>query len=129
MTWPTCVEGSTTAVEEVDRALAHRALRRGGGRVAAEVALRSAVASASLEGHPYEVEAVRSGAVTDPVLQGALRVIAALDGLAALWSTAPRQALARVHVLAARGLPDLPEDALGRPVGSVAATPRFGCAI
>jgi hypothetical protein len=114
------------AGEKVDRVLAHPALRRGGGRLAVEVALRSAVATASLEGHPYEIDAVRAGAVTDPVLQGALRVNAALDGLARLWSTAPRQALARLHLLAARGFPDLPENALGRPVGSVAATPRFG---
>ncbi|HEY0532594.1 MAG TPA: oxidoreductase, partial [Actinoplanes sp.] len=38
------------AREQVDAALRHRALRRLGGRVAAEVSLRAAVASAGLEG-------------------------------------------------------------------------------
>jgi hypothetical protein len=93
----------TAARERVDAALRHRALRRQGGLVAAEVSLRSAVASAALEGHPYDAEAVRSGTVTDPVLQGALRVAEALGGLVDLWPRAPRQVLAKLHVLAARG--------------------------
>ena len=91
------------ARDRVDAALRHRALRRQGGQVAAEVSLRSAVASAALEGHPYEVEAVRAGTVTDPVVQGALRVAEGLGGLVDLWPRAPRQVLARLHVLAARG--------------------------
>jgi hypothetical protein len=106
------------AREAVDTALRHRALRRSGGGVAAEVNLRSAVASAALEGHGYDREAVRAGLVTDPVVQGALRAAAALNGLVDVWSSAPRQALARLHVLAARDLVD--EDALGRPVAGVA---------
>jgi hypothetical protein len=101
----------------VDAALADPVLRRRGGQVAAEVGLRSAVASAALEGHPYEVEPVRAGTVTDPVVQGCLRVSLALDGLAPRWSTAPRQVLARLHVLAARGCPGVGEASLGRPVG------------
>ena len=48
-------------------------LRRGGGRVAAEVSLRAAVASAALAGSRHELADVRAGTVTDPVLQGALR--------------------------------------------------------
>ncbi|MFB6393444.1 oxidoreductase, partial [Polymorphospora sp. 2-325] len=39
------------ARERVDQALRHRALRRHGGQVAAEISLRSAVASAALEGY------------------------------------------------------------------------------
>jgi hypothetical protein len=99
----------------------HRALRRSGGQVAAEAGLRSAVASAALEGHGYELEQVRAGLVTDPTLQGALRVSAALDGLTATWLRSPRQVLARLHVLAARGAVD--EAELGRPVvdGGMAA--------
>lgn len=58
------------------------------------------------------------GRVTDdPILQGALRVSAALGTLADTWSRAPRQVLARLHVLAAADLVD-PADAqerLGRP--------------
>lgn len=103
-----------SARERVDQALRHRALRRHGGQVAAEVSLRSAVASAALEGYAHERETVRGGTVTDPVLQGALRVAGALPGLADLWPRAPRQVLAKLHVLAARGA--LPEHELGRPV-------------
>ena len=108
------------ARDATDAALRHRALRRSGGLVAAEVGLRSAVASAALEGHGHDREQVRAGLVTDPVLQGALRVSGALDGLVPLWGTAPRQALARLHVLAARGCVD--EADLGRPL---AASPRL----
>ncbi|BCB81081.1 hypothetical protein GCM10022251_66810 [Phytohabitans flavus] len=106
-------EAVASARDRADAAMRHRALRRQGGQVAAEVSLRSAVASAALEGYAYEREAVRAGTVTDPVVQGALRVAGALGGLAERWSAAPRQVLARVHVLAARDVVD--EDALGRP--------------
>jgi len=111
------------AGERVDQALRHPALRRHGGRVAAEAGLRSAVASAALEGHPHDLENVRSGTVTDPVLQGALRVAGALPGLVDLWSRAPRQVLARLHVLAGRGAVD--EAELGRPVASAAVAGRL----
>ena len=62
------------------------------------------MASAALEGHAYDLEEVRAGTVTDPVLQGALRVAEGLGGLVDLWPRAPRQVLARLHVLAARGV-------------------------
>jgi hypothetical protein len=100
------------ARDRVDVALRHRALRRHGGRVAAEASLRAAVASAALEGHRYDLEDVRAGTVTDPVLQGALRVAEGLGGLVDLWPRAPRQVLARLHVLAARSV--VPADELGR---------------
>ncbi|GAA4693144.1 hypothetical protein Prum_037490 [Phytohabitans rumicis] len=106
------------ARDRVDQAMRHRALRRQGGQVAAEVSLRSAVASAALEGYAHEREAVRAGTVTDPVLQGALRVAGALPGLADLWAKAPRQVLAKLHVLAARGAV-APSD-LGHPAGPTA---------
>jgi hypothetical protein len=102
-----------SARERVDGALRHPALRRAGGAVAAEVGLRSAVASAALEGHRYPLEEARAGTVTDPVLQGALRLSRELDGLAGLWPKVPRQVLARIHVLAARGA--VPDGQLGRP--------------
>jgi hypothetical protein len=104
------------ARERVDAALRHRALRRHGGQVAAEVSLRAAVASAALEEHRYDLEEVRAGTVTDPVLQGALRVAEGLGGLVDLWPRAPRQVLARLHVLAARGV--VPDADLGRLVSS-----------
>jgi hypothetical protein len=101
------------ARERVDAALRHRALRRQGGQVAAEISLRSAVASAALEGHAEDREDVRSGVVTDPVVQGALRVAGALPGLSDTWQRAPLQAMARLHVLAAKGA--VPDAELGRP--------------
>jgi hypothetical protein len=103
------------ARDRVDAALRHRALRRHGVPVAAEISLRAAVASAALSGHAYDLDAVRSGTVTDPVVQGALRVAEGLSGLVDLWPKAPRQVLARLHVLAARGV--VPADALGRLTG------------
>jgi hypothetical protein len=96
----------------VDAALRHRALRRHGGQVAAEAGLRAAVASAALEGAGYDLDEVRGGTVTDPALQGALRVAEGLGGLVELWPRAPRQVLARLHVLAARGV--VPSADLGR---------------
>lgn len=107
----------------VDQALRHPALRRNGGLVAAELGLRDAVASAQLEGHGYELEPVRTGIVTDPVVQGALRVSQALDGLTAQWSRAPRQVLAKLHVLAARDVVGV--DELGRPNSDAAASGRL----
>lgn len=70
------------------------------------------MASAALEGHAYDLEDVRGGTVTDPVVQGALRVAEGVGGLVDLWPRAPRQVLARLHVLAARGV--VPADDLGR---------------
>ncbi|WP_433828066.1 oxidoreductase [Actinoplanes sp. CA-015351] len=92
------------ARDTVDTAMRHRALRRHGGQVAAESSLRAAVASAALEGNSYDLEEVRGGTVTDPVVQGSLRVAGALGGLVDLWPRAPRQVLAKLHVLAARGV-------------------------
>jgi hypothetical protein len=107
-------EALAAARDRLDAALRHRALRRHGGPIAAEVSLRAAVASAALEGSGYELADVRAGTVTDPVLQGSLRVAGAVGALADRWGTAPRQVLARLHVLAARGT--APEPDLGRPL-------------
>jgi hypothetical protein len=106
----------------VDEAFGDPALRRSGGAVAAEMSLRSAVASAALEGHRYEVDEVRAGTVTDPVLQGALRVAREAEAMAGLWPKVPRQVLARVHVLAGRDV--VADGALGRPV-SAEVVPRL----
>jgi hypothetical protein len=90
-----------------DAAFAHRALRRGtarGERIAAEVTLQNAVASAALEGSSWDIAGVRAGTVTDPVLQGAMRVSAEVVSLAPRWLKAPPQVLTRLHILAARGV-------------------------
>ncbi|WP_307834701.1 oxidoreductase [Paractinoplanes lichenicola] len=104
------------ARERVDAAMRHRALRRHGGQVAAEASLRAAVASAALEGSVHDLDDVRGGTVTDPVVQGALRVAEGVGGLVDLWPRAPRQVLAKLHVLAARGA--VPAADLGRLTGA-----------
>ncbi|WP_239080369.1 oxidoreductase [Paractinoplanes brasiliensis] len=103
------------ARERVDTAMRHRALRRHGGQVAAEASLRAAVASAALEGSVHDLDDVRGGTVTDPVMQGALRVAEGVGALVDLWPRAPRQVLAKLHVLAARGV--VPASDLGRLTG------------
>jgi hypothetical protein len=64
---------------------------------------------------------LRSGAVDDPVVQGALRVSAGLGGMVETWPRAPGQVLARLHVLAAADLADAA--GLGRPASH--AGPRL----
>lgn len=120
---PEVPEALAAARASVDEALRHPSLRRSGGKVAAEAGLRTAVASAALEGHGYALDEVRSGTVTDPVVQGALRVARELDSMARLWVKVPRQVLARVHVLAARDA--VPPDQLGRPSGDPEVTARL----
>jgi hypothetical protein len=98
----------------VDALLGNRVLRRRSADVSAESALRGAWASASLSGHEFALDDVRAGRVSDdPVLQGALRAQSAIGSLADTWTRAPRQALARLHALAAADL--VPADELGRP--------------
>lgn len=95
------------ARDAVDALLAHPAMRNDAAAVAAESAVRGARASAVLAGGDADD-------VGDPYLQGALRVVAEVPGMAQVWERSPRQALARLHVLAARDLVTDP-DALGRP--------------
>jgi hypothetical protein len=100
---PGVSEAVASARTAVDRLLGHRILRRQSAEVSAESALRGARASAALEGAPFPVSDVRAGLVEDPLVQGALRVSAELGSLASAWRVAPRQALARLHVLAEPG--------------------------
>ncbi|MDN3354541.1 oxidoreductase [Actinomadura sp. DC4] len=104
-------EAVEEARESVDRLLGHRILRRRSAEVSAESALRGARASGALEGAAAaSLEEVRRGEVSDPLIQGALRVSASLGSLAGAWRSAPRQALARLHVLAAGA-----SEEVGRP--------------
>lgn len=123
--------GVTDAVAEartaIDSLLAHRVLRRGSAEVTAESALRGARASAELEGAGIELERLRGqlmagGTVTLPskderggrLVEGALRLHADLGQLLVPWRHSPRQALARLHVLAASEVV-ADTEALGRP--------------
>ncbi|GLZ08261.1 oxidoreductase [Actinomadura sp. NBRC 104412] len=108
---PDAVNDARTAV---DRLLGHRILRRRSAEVSTEAALRGARASAALEGSPVTLEELRDmESPADPVVHGALRVSAELGTLAETWRKAPRQVLARLHVLAAADAVDGAE--LGRP--------------
>lgn len=102
------------SLEEVHR---HKTNRRGWPATATEASVRGARASAAIDGGSLELPA--DGDIQDPILAGALRVSAALDGdalpaIVEVWRRAPMQVLARLHVLAAAGLVEDP-DTLGRP--------------
>jgi len=103
----------TTSRDAVDKLLSNRVLRRRSSDVSAESLLRGAWASASLAGSSATLDEVRAGAATDPVVQGALRISVELASLVDTWATAHRQALARLHALAASDLASA--DELGRP--------------
>ena len=106
--------GVARARSAVDALLTHKTLRHRSHDVSAESALRGAWTSAVLAGSTASLADVRAGVVSEPVLQGALRAQAAIGALADTWSRAPRQALARLHTLAAADL--VPAENLGRPV-------------
>lgn len=93
--------------DAVDAALKHRVLRRRSAEVAAEASVRGAWAAAWLAGARVGLADVRAGdpaALADPVMQGALRAYGALAELAGVWPHAPRQVLARLHLLAGADL-------------------------
>jgi hypothetical protein len=111
---PGVADGVARARTAVDALLGNRTLRRRSADVSAESSLRGAWASAALAGVDVSLQDVRSGAAADePVVQGALRVQAAIPALTDTWTHAPRQALARLHALAAAGSVD--DGELGRP--------------
>jgi hypothetical protein len=111
---PGVAAGVDRARDAVDALLGNRVLRRRSPDVSAESALRGAWASAWLAGREAPLAEVRSGAAADdPVVQGALRAQSAIGTLTDVWTRAPRQALARLHALAAADLVTAEE--LGRP--------------
>jgi hypothetical protein len=111
---PGVADGVTRARTAVDALLGNRTLRRRSADVSAESSLRGAWASAALSGHEVALEDVRSGALdNDAIVQGALRAQSSIGALADTWTRAPRQALARLHALAAADL--IAADDLGRP--------------
>jgi hypothetical protein len=110
----------------------HPINQRGWAASAAEASVRAARASAALDGAPFgpaaEDEDAGSGVVTDPVLAGALRAAEETGRLLGVWRTAPLQAVARLHVLAAADLvpADRQRDELGRPRPDPAVGSRMG---
>ncbi|XRQ07034.1 oxidoreductase [Actinomadura welshii] len=109
----------------VDRLLGHRILRRRSAEVSTESALRGARASAVLEGASVTLDELRTTEnPSDPAVQGSLRVSAELGTLTETWRKAPRQALARLHVLAAADAVDHAD--LGRPRSDGAVKDALG---
>src|SRR5690349_6012738 len=97
----------------------HPVNRTGWAASAAEAALRAARASAAPGGAGLaRVDEV----VTDPVLAGAVRAAEATGRLLGTWRTAPLQALARLHVLAAADL-GAADRAAGLGASDAAAAP------
>lgn len=117
----------------VDTLLWDRAVAQQRPQVSAESALRGAWANAWFEGAESGLPELRSGAALDDspigrVLANVLALYAELPALVDVVGTAPAQALARMHALAAHGF--APDDELGRPRGGDVAddTLRLGAA-
>ncbi len=110
---PGVPEAAEAARGAVDRLLAHRMLRRRSADISVEAGLRSARASAALEGADIPLDVLRSTGSENPTLQGALRISAELGGLSDLFAQVPMQALARMHLLAAADI--APAETVGRP--------------
>jgi Fic family protein len=127
---PGVADAVTEARTAVDGLLSHRLLRRRSAEVTAESALRGARASAELEGVHVELERLRGQLLAGSpvelhdradvrgarVVANAVRLHADLGQVLVAWRHSPRQALARLHVLAAADLVD-DADRLGRPRG------------
>jgi hypothetical protein len=116
-------ESASRARAAVDRVLGSRSLPRRSADVSAESALRGAWASAVLAGAEVSLDDLRRQGPADPVVHGALRVNSAVAELVDPWRRAPRQALARLHALAAADLVD--PDLLGRPSSRPAVVERL----
>lgn len=125
------VDAARGSVDALLRELRGRELRRRVGEVTAESLRRAAWASTVLETGaplpladfhaPFPVEV--TGRAAAGVAAGALRLTTELAGLAGVWSQAPLQALARVHVLAASDV--VPADELGRPRADAEVSARL----
>ena len=112
----TALEGVASAMaatrDGIDALLRDRGLRRTTPDLTADSLLRGAHASAVLEGGESSLDTVRADG-GDPVAQAAVRLSTELLGLAPTLGSSPLQALARMHMLAAKGVAD--DDDLGRP--------------
>lgn len=100
------------ARDGIDVLLRDRGLRRTSPDLTAESLLLGAHASAVLEGSASTLDEVRAGE-GDEIARDAVRLSTQALSVAPLLSTAPLQAFARLHALAATGSVD--EARLGRP--------------
>jgi Fic family protein len=120
--WLSSLEGVGSAYvasrDGIDALLRDRGLRRSTPEQTGESLLRGAQASAALEGSTSSLDDVRGGEM-DETAAAAVRVSTELLGLLPVLSSAPLQALARLHALAGKGILD--DNRLGRPVSPEAA--------
>ncbi len=112
------------ARDGIDVMLRDRGLRRTSPEMTGESLLRGAHASAVLEGSTATLMEIREGA-GDETAGDAVRVSTELLGLAPALTRSPLQALARIHALAAAGLPT---ESRGRPRNGDAADHLRGIA-
>jgi hypothetical protein len=113
---PSAVRAARDAVDAVLRDRGHRPV---GPQVTSESLLRGAIASARLDGSGSDDATVRDGH-GDPIARAAVRLSTELLGVLPAWQSAPLQALARLHAIAAAGVVDVAE--VGRPVAAAGAT-------
>ena len=102
----------TATRDGIDALLRDRGLRRTAPDLTAESLLRGAHASAALEGSDSTLDAVRADG-GGPIDRAAVRLSVELLGLLPTLTSAPLQAIARMHTLAGKG--DVADDDLGRP--------------
>jgi hypothetical protein len=116
LAWLTSLEGVGAAYaatrDGIDAMLRDRGLRRTPPGTTAESLLRGAHASAVLEGSTSSMGDLVEGR-GDSIAADAVRLSAVVLSQAPLVKTAPLQALARLHTVAATG--SLPDEQLGRP--------------
>ncbi|WP_228449709.1 Fic family protein, partial [Streptomyces alkaliterrae] len=117
---PGVAESVESMRKAVDRVYGHRVMRRRSAEVTAEAVLRGARASAALAGADWALEEVRrrsdfGGDAEARTVGAALRVTAEAGQLLPVWRQSPLRVLARLHLVAAGGAPDVDPDAVGRP--------------
>ena len=116
------LEGVASAMaasrDGIDALLRDRGLRQSAPDLTGESLLRGAHASAVLEGSEATLDEVRAGGAGE-MAQAAVRVSAEMLALVPVLTKSPRQALARLHTLAGKGI--VADDDLGRPRGDEAS--------
>jgi hypothetical protein len=115
----------------VDRVYSHRIMRRRSTEVSSEAALRGARGSAALSGADWALEEVRrrtdfSGEGEPRTVGAALRLTAEAGQLLSIWRQSPLRVLARLHLVAAGGMPG-PSAAFGAADSSTGSEGGGGC--
>ncbi|MGQ0845192.1 MAG: oxidoreductase [Sporichthyaceae bacterium] len=112
-------EAAQRVAAALDRLARRRTLQLDPGQIRAELTLRAARAGALLAGREVDMVALREATADDDAVRAAMRIVADLPALLPVWEHAPRQALARLHTLAASE--NTGAEHLGRPASAAAA--------